>query len=52
MQPVGRTVSFDRDWIVNHLEAVEREEGPRGRVEIAQGPNFFPGEPRFPQVME
>src|SRR5580765_5647159 len=42
MQPVGRTVSYDRGWNVNDLEESKRE-GQNGlRVEIAQAPHFFP----------
>jgi len=47
MQPVGRTVSFDRSWIVNHLEVVEREEGHGCKVEIARASNFFPARRDF-----
>jgi hypothetical protein len=44
MEPVGRTESIDRGWIVNHLEVVEREGGQELKVEIAQAPNFFRGD--------
>ena len=42
MQPVGRTVSFDRGWIVSDLEDVKREREQELEVEIARASNFFP----------
>lgn len=42
MQPVGRTVSFDRGWIVNDLEDVKRGKEQELKVEIARGSKFFP----------
>src|ERR1700739_3902705 len=47
MQPVGRTVSFDRDWIVNHLEDVNGWARNQWKVEIARGSNFFPANQDF-----
>ena len=42
MQPVGRTVSSDRGWIVNHLEDIRELARNQWKVEIARAPNFFP----------
>ena len=47
MQPAGRTVSFDRGWIVNDLGGAEREAERGLRVEIALAPNFFPASRDF-----
>jgi hypothetical protein len=43
VQPISRTVSSDRDWIVNYLE--ETKDGGRHelKVEIARDSTFFPG---------
>jgi hypothetical protein len=42
MQPTGRTVSFDRGWIVKHLQDAEAKEEVRLKVEIARASKYFP----------
>ena len=47
MQPIGRTVSFDRGWIVNYLGEAEEGERHELKVEIAGGSKFFPRKQDF-----
>jgi len=47
MHPAGRTASFDRGRVVNHLEEIKSTGGRRSRVENALAPNFFPGQRDF-----
>ena len=47
MQPAGRTVSFDRGWIVNYLGDFKVCARSQWKVEIAGGSNFFPANRDF-----